>query len=360
MPEFKFTNIKINGIMTAIPKQVRMLDTFIDQFGEVAVSKFKKVTGIEEIHISEKRQTASDLGFVAAEELIKCKSINREDIGFIVFVSKTPDYRVPSTACVLHKRLLLSKDCMAFDVNLGCSGFVYGLEIACSLLSSHNANKALLIVGDTTSKMVSPLDKSVAMLFGDGASAILLSKEQTENKIIVRTKSNGNGFKSIIIPAGGFRNQFADEERVQRGDGNTRSDFDLYMNGTEVFNFTISEVPKIINNYFNSTIRREDFDVIALHQANKFIIKQIAKKTKIPMDKIPLNLAKFGNTSGNSIPMLLNSKFENITNENLRILSCGFGVGLSWGIADFIINTDDLFPVIETSSYYTEGTVSHG
>lgn len=360
MAFFKFNDIKIAGISSAVPKNIIKLDSFNDIFGEEDVAKFTKMTGVKQFHKASKLQTASDLGFVAAKEMINKKQIDVDEIGILVFVSKTPDYPVPATACVLHKRLGLSKDCIAFDINLGCSGFVYGMQVVCSLLESVNTKYALLIVGDTTSKIISPLDRSVAMLVGDGTSAIIFEKNIGEKPINVQTRSNGEGFKSIIIPAGGYRIQDVPDERTEWGDGNIRSDFELYMNGTEVFSFTISEVPEIIKEYMSKNqITIEDVDCFAIHQVNEFIIKQIAKKAKIPIEKVPMNIYKYGNTSGNSVPLLLSDLYGVNEGQNIRIIACCFGVGLSWGIADFVLNINDIMPVIETEDYYTEGQVSH-
>jgi len=359
MPFFSFHHISVAGISSAIPQDVVELDAFNPSFGGEVVAKFKKMTGVEKFHKAQKGQTASDLGFVAAQTLIEKKQIDINEIGIIVLVTKTPDYRVPATACVLHKRLKLPKDCIAFDVNLGCSGFVYGIQVVCSLLQNVNTRYGLLIVGDTTTSVVCPQDKSIAMLFGDGASATLLEKTNEAVSIKVQTKSDGEGFKAIIIPAGGFRFQHVPGECRVGEDGNTRSDYDLYVNGTDVFNFSMTEVPRLVKEYLeNNQLQADDFDCFAFHQANEFMLKQIIKKAKLPAEKVPINISKYGNTSGNSIPLLLADIYGEGSDRNIRVLACGFGVGLSWGVADFTVNTNDVLPVIETNDYYQEAAVS--
>jgi 3-oxoacyl-[acyl-carrier-protein] synthase-3 len=163
MIKFIHKNIKITGISTTVPVKVKKIDDFIGQFGDETVQKFKKMTGVQNIHISQENQTASDLGFSAAKSLIEKKKIEPSSIGALIFITQTPDYKIPSTSCVLQKRLYLSKDCVVFDINLGCSGYIYGLQTLCSIMNSSNIDKALLIAGDTLSKLISPEDRSAVM-----------------------------------------------------------------------------------------------------------------------------------------------------------------------------------------------------
>ena len=318
MATFSLDNIKIAGIACAVPNHRVETTSFYPKFGKKYVEDFINMAGVKSTYRTSEKQTASDLCFVAARNLLENKKVSVEDIGALVFISQTPDYRgLPATACVLHKRLALSKDCMAFDVNLGCSGYVYGLNIVGSLLqtlqgtsgdasnASNLYKKALLLFGDTNVKVNSPEDKSVAMLFGEAGSATLLTKEDGFN-ICGELMTDGNGFKAVITPSGGQRNPEGDHERTLWGDGNIRSDFDGYINGTDVFSFTITQVPKLIKHFIeeqNKTI--DDYDSVVLHQANLYILKQIAKKIKCPMDKIPISIDRYGNTSGTSIPLTL-------------------------------------------------------
>ena len=192
MPFFNYKNIKITSVASAVPTTVINLNQFKGQYGEDYVEKFKEGTGVEEFRKTSKYQTASDLGFVAAEKIITEKQISRESIGAIVFVSHSPDYRRPSTSSVLHKRLGLSKECAALDVNLGCSAFVYGMQVSCSLMQCSDIERALLIVSESLTKMVYPTDKSVAMLFGDGGAAVLLEKTDED---FIFVKSSKKTFK---------------------------------------------------------------------------------------------------------------------------------------------------------------------
>ena len=364
----RFNTIKISGIVTSVPKNKEVLrDKYVSVFGEEMVEGFIKTTGVVERRIATTEQTASDFAYVAARYLLEQKKIDRESIGVCVFVTQTPDYKIPATACVLHKRLGLSKDCMAFDVNLGCSGYVYGLQIVASLLETMNYRYGLLLVGDTSNKKslfdagISPTDSSSVMLFGEGGAATLLEKGEGDSEIRTAFRTDGDGFKAIIVPAGAARKPVASFERVLWADGNKRSDYDLFMNGVDVFSFSISEVPRMINDYFEESREEKDsFDCYAFHQANCYIFKQIVKRARIPKEKVHISMDRYGNTSVTSIPLTICDRYGGESErKDCRIFACGFGVGLSWGICTFSVNQSDVFPIIETDEFYTEGEVSH-
>ncbi len=362
MIQSKFENIKIIGMATAVPKTKEVLSQkFNDIFGEQAVLKFSKTTGVIERRVAKEEQTSSDLAFKAAEKLLDIKGIDKNEIGICIFVTQTPDYRIPATACVLHKRLELSKDCIVFDINLGCSGFVYGMQVICALMQSVNSRYALLLVGDTSNRTIAPEDSSAIMLFGDSGAATLFEKTIACEPILTTYRTDGNGFKAIITPAGAYRNRNASYERTVWADGNKRSDYDIYMNGVDVFSFSISEVPELIKEFVNmNQLDKDSFDCYAFHQANGFILKQLIKMAKLPKDKMHISMDRYGNTSVTSIPLTLCDKYGGETGDVKRsIFSCGFGIGLSWGISTFTVNQKDILPIIETSDYYTEGEVSH-
>ena len=302
MPFFSFDNIAISGISTAVPKIIRRSTDFVSEYGEDAIEKYIKATGIKEAHVSSKNQTGSDLGFVAAENLIKQKNINREEIGLLIFGAHSVDYRRPATACVLHKRLNLSESCAAFDVNLGCSVFVYTMQIAASMMQNSDIQKAIVITGETATKNANPRDKSVSMLFGDAGCAILLEKKKA--KMSGSLYTNGKGYKAIIAPAGGFRNLDAPKTEFVFSDGIVRNLYNVWMDGTEVFTFTITAVPKAIRAYWETTGSGVDsYDYFILHQANKFIQRQLVKKLNLPEEKVPMSYDRYGNTTAASIPL---------------------------------------------------------
>ena len=197
MAVFALKNIAIRGVSCAVPNHKVENTEYYDKFGKEAVDNVIKMTGVQSSYRTPEEQTASDLCYVAAKNLIEAKKIRLEEIGALVFVSQTPDYRLPATACVLHKRLGLDKNCMAFDVNLGCSGWVYGLNVVGSLLSTSNIDKAILLFGDTSIKTASPEDRGAVMLFGEAGSATLLVKEENQT-IRGELLTDGEGFKAII------------------------------------------------------------------------------------------------------------------------------------------------------------------
>jgi 3-oxoacyl-[acyl-carrier-protein] synthase-3 len=270
---------------------------------------------------------------------------------------------LPSTACVLHHRLGLKKECLAFDINLGCSGFAYGLFVAGSLCRREGIRSVLLCGGDTISKLVSSVDKSSAMLFGDGGYAALLEyTDASDNPWSYLYGTDGAGAKSIIIPSGAHRNKNGAHDVREFGEGVLRSDYDLYLDGIDVFNFTISEVPSAIKRLMKQAERcPENTDFLVLHQANLFILKQIAKLTNFPMEKVPVTIDRFGNTSSASIPLALCDALavSSVTSAQ-RVVLAGFGVGLSWGVISMVLSPDCCLPVVYSNDSYTDGALNHG
>lgn len=358
MPFFHYDNIKVSGVSSAVPVNKVSLEEFKNRFGKDTVEKFSKMTGVKEFRKTREHQTASDLGYAAAEALLAHKSVSREDIGALVFIAHSVDYRRPATACVLHKRLGLSKECAAFDIGLGCSATVYGIQVLSSMMANSDISKVLLVTGETLTKMVNPNDRSVAMLFGDGGSAVLLEKKEG-SQIDVLLRTDGEGYKAIIAPAGGYRNMDAPRVDEEWPDGNIRNLYNTYMNGTDVFSFTISDVPAAVKDFWKkSGSKAEDYDCFALHQANQYITKQLSKKLKIPFEKIPLCLDRYGNTSAPAVTMALCDRYGDRTGEQVRTMFCCFGVGLSWGVASATIDADDILPVIETDEVFEEGIIN--
>ncbi len=240
----EFTGLEITGIATVVPTKCVKAHEYDDLFGEETVTKNIQTTGVEQSYHASEQQTSSDFAYVAAKNLMDRMHIDPESIGVLIFTAAYMDYQVPPTSCVLQSRLGLSTDCIVFDTNLACSGYVYGLQTMCSVLSCSSAKRGLLLTGDITSKVVSPLDKS-RMLFGDGGTATLVEKVDSSDEFRFAMKTDGSRFKSIIVPAGAYRNVGALHEREEWADGNVRSDYDLYMNGTDVFSFTMTDVPKL-------------------------------------------------------------------------------------------------------------------
>lgn len=348
MAEFVLEKIGIKGISCAVPSISIDNTDYYDQFGKEIVDKTIKMTGVKHSYRTPEEQTASDLCYVAAKNLLEKKDVNKNEIGALIFISQTPDYRLPPTACVLHKRLELEKKCMAFDVNLGCSGWVYGIEIVGSLMATSNIDSAMLLFGDTSIKTTAPDDRAGVMLFGEAGSATLLEKTR-DRSIIGELYTDGNGYKDIIMPTGAYRYRSINPNQQF-------PDYTGYMDGTDVFSFTITQVPKLLKQFPEKTGKSvNDYDALILHQANLYILQQISKKIKVPMEKIPVSIDRYGNTSGTSIPITLCDAYGDMSNLDLNLLLCGYGVGLSWGVIDANIKSDDILPIETTDDYYKDG-----
>ncbi|MFN4083099.1 MAG: 3-oxoacyl-ACP synthase III family protein [Bacteroidia bacterium] len=358
MPKFKFNNIKITGIQTVVPKNIIKTESYKPIFGDEEVTKFMQMTGITETRRTSEYQTASDMGYTAAEELIAKKGIDKNEIGALVFATTSADYRRPGASFIVHKRLGLPIDCAVFDINLGCSAFVYGVQNVASIMQNSNINKAILILGDTAGKTTYPKDKASIMLIGECSVAILLEKDENALPITSILRSDGNGYRYLIVPGGGYRNLNANREPEIYHDGVERTLHHSVMQGTSVFTFTISDVPKLIKDFWAETQTTvEDYDCYAFHQANGLILQQIAKKLKIPSEKMPLTLNRYGNTSGASAALTLCDRYGESQNQIINTLVCGFGVGLSWGAFSVKLNTNDIFPIIEDDSIFEEGII---
>lgn len=323
----------------------------LSQEDEKIINKFIKTTGVEGRFSASSRQCTSDFCYAAAEKIFLEKKVCREEIGVLVFVTQTSDYSIPATACVLQKRLGLSKSCIAFDVNLGCSGFTYGMTILGSLLMSTNTKYGLLLAGDTSAREKSQKEKkkighSAELLFGDSGTATLVEKKSTDS-IFVSSHTDGTGYKAIISPYAGFRNP---DRPVQEVPG-TR------MDEITVFNFATSEAVEQINDFMK--VRGtcpDDYDCLVLHQANLMIMKRIGKKTGFPMDKVLVSLNRFGNTSSSSIPITLVDKYGDLQEDRtINALCCGFGVGLSWSTIALPIQIKDIYPLVHTDEYFVDG-----
>lgn len=351
----KFQNFAIIGMSVAAPNNLLGVASFYDDFGEESVKNISEMTGIKSFRRALPEQTASDLGYIAANDVFNKTGINKDEIGMLVFITQKPDYGIPSTAFLLHKRLGLGRECICFDINLACSGFVYGIHTVMSMLNSSNKKTALLITGDTTTKTISPYDKTMMLLFGDSGTATIIQKTNQENMVYTALRTDGDRFKAIIAPSGAYRNRNGLMKRVEWSDGIVRSDYDTHMKGMDVFGFSISDVPQLMKEMLESlNTTPESYDVFALHQPNMYMLKKIAHKIKIPNEKLLVSIDRFGNNSSSSIPLVLSDHFGNSTGKSLRTFMCGFGAGLSWGCADITLNTDIIFPIQYSDEYYKE------
>lgn len=338
----KINNVKISGISACVPRNVEENSSLQLFANKSEYERFVATTGIERRHVVEKGVCSSDLCYVAAEKLISDLKWNRDEIDCLIFVSQTPDYILPATACILQNRLGLSNECMAFDISLGCSGWVYGITVLSSLLSSGGYKKGLLLVGDTVTVTKSPKDKTTYPLFGDAGTATAIEFEENNAGIISYLCTDGAGAETIIIKDGGFRHPFSSESLIYKEyeGGSVRTNLQSYLDGSSVFTFGLSKAPQSVKRLLeNSKTTIDDYNYFIFHQANMLMNEKIRKKLKLPQEKVPYILNDFGNTSSTSIPLTLIVKLKDeLKSGELKIMATGFGVGLSWGSVAFNVN----------------------
>jgi 3-oxoacyl-[acyl-carrier-protein] synthase-3 len=323
-------NVSIKGIASSVPnKKINNVD-LSQVYGDKETLKLIASIGVDTRYVVDNNTLSSDLCLHSAQRLIGELEWDPKDVGAIIFVSQTADYQLPATACILQDALGLNTNSMAFDINLGCSGYVYGLQVASSLVSS-GIQKVLLLVGDTISKLVKPGDRSTELLFGDAGTATAL--EYQENQLIhFELGSDGAGWESIVA-----RNQIS--STATRG---SNCSF-LEMKGGEVFTFTLKRVPALVKQFLQQlNLESSDVDVCVFHQANHFMLKHLAKKSKLEIDQVAISIDEFGNTSCASIPVTLCSRKRDRYEKTLLV---GFGVGLSWGAVLCNLNETLLLPV---------------
>ena len=327
----RFKNVGIKAISACVPKTVVSNHDLGYLIPEEDIEKTIQNIGIEERRIADSGCCSSDLCFKAAEKLLQDNEIAPESIDVLIYVSQTSDYHQPATAPILQHRLGLSKETLSFDINLACSGFVYGLSTAYAY--ANLGERVLLLVGETMSKIVSRNDKVNTPLFGDAGTATLV--EQGEyGAAVFSLHSDGSGALVMHIPYGGFRNQSCVEgfkEEID-ADGSVRSGEQFRMDGMGVFNFGMKEEPKDIKRLLATCeMTMEQVDLLIYHQANKFMTDFFSRKLKISTDKTPYSLKHFGNTSSASIPLTIVSEMKTNYPEREHVILSGFGAGLSWG-----------------------------
>ena len=335
-PGFSVPGVRLAGVVGAVPRRRLENADFEARFGAEAVRDVAKMLGVQTRHWVEPGQTTADLCHAAAERLLDRLDWARESLDALILVTQTPDQRLPATACVLHARLGLAPHTQAFDVALGCSGYVYGLWLASSLISA-GCTRVLLLVGDTSSLLLDPDDRGTALLFGDAGSATALERRAEAPAIHFVLGADGAGAANLIVPAGGFRPPAPDARRPP--------DFDpqhLYMDGGEVFAFTLRAVPRLVRDTLARAGRTvAEVDAVVLHQANRFMLNHLAKKIGATPAQVPINIDRFGNTSSATIPLVLAADLAPRLKAGPASLVCaGFGVGYSWGGA--FVETDGL------------------
>lgn len=327
---------QIKGISYYTPETRLDNRELAEIFPDLPADKIFQSTGIRERRVVSGTECASDLAFEAALSLFRSMEYEVATIDYLLFCTQTPDYVLPTTACLLQHRLGIPPTAGAFDFSLGCSGFVVGVGIAKALIETAQASRVLLLTGDTSTRKVNSLDRSVRTLFGDGAAATLIEAAEISTPAIgpFVNGTDGRGAKNLMIPAGGMRTPCNETTRIpqEREGGNIRSEEDLYMNGPEIFTFTLREVPKAVSELLErAQISKDEIDFFVFHQANRYILEFLRKKLGIPEEKFPICIEEFGNTSSSTIPITLAElQKSGRLHSGHRLLLLGFGVGYSW------------------------------
>ncbi|HSL21137.1 MAG TPA: ketoacyl-ACP synthase III [Vicinamibacterales bacterium] len=351
MPKSVFSGVRISGVAGAVP--ATEVNNLTDH-AFVPPEDRKKIVDLTRVGSYRKAGAdtcASDLCQAAAERLLGGLGYGPDTIEAIVFATMTPDYRVPSTACLLQDRLKCRSSVVAYDINMGCSGFVVGLYNACALITGAGLKRVLLLAGDTQTKLCASEDKKVVFILGDGGTATLLEADSAAEDIVIELMTDGSRFQNLYVPAGGFRRPSTDDTREirQQADGNMRSDDHLFMNGMEIFKFSATDVVKSLASFMAAQDLSPDrVGSLYLHQANWFMNDKIAKKLKFPPEKVPYTIQFYGNTGSASIPLTMAHHLSgNGSNGRSRALACGFGVGLSWGVASAVLDGVYAPPIVE-------------
>lgn len=351
MATFTVNKVKISGLSACVPATAENNSDY-PYISDIEKDLLIKTTGIASRRVASKDITTSDLCVKAAEKLLHDLSWNKNDIDLLVFVSQSRDYFLPSTSIIVQDRLKITKNCMAFDVGLGCSGFTHGLGIAGSMMQSGAIKKALLMVGDISTCTLSKEDKSTYPLFGDAACVIAIEYSENTSPWYFNAFSDGSGHQAIIIPDGCLRNppNTNTYEVIEVEKGIKRHRMNLWLNGLDVFAFSVKEVPLSVNYLMEFAHHtKEEIDFFVMHQANLLMNETIRKKLKFEAEKVPYSLHEFGNTSSASIPLTIISRLQNEiqSGKTIKLLLSGFGVGLSWSNVILELNNPVVSDIIE-------------
>lgn len=321
----------INAISYYLPDTVITNEDLVKKFPEWSVDKIAQKVGIDKRHVVNENETSTDLAIAAAEKLFTEHSIDRESIDFILFCTQSPDYYLPTSACVIQDKIGVPTTAGALDFNLGCSGYVYGLSVAKGLIAGGIAKNVLLLTGETYSKFIHEKDKGNQTIFGDAASATLISDNGFAEIGNFSLGTDGRGAKNLMVKSGGMRHRGNIGDVHFDENGNPISSDHLFMNGASIFNFTIDIVPPLVKDIlYKNDLPQEDINLFAFHQANKFMLNFLRKKLKVDQDKFYYYMSDVGNTVSSTIPILLvEAKKENRLEGNIML--AGFGVGYSWG-----------------------------
>lgn len=323
----------IKALAYNLPEKVLTNEMIAQEFPEWTVEKIDKKIGIKQRHVTVDGETASDLAIGAAEKLFANISYDRSQIDYLIFVTQSPDYHLPTTACTIQTRLGLSKRITAIDVNLGCNGFVAGLSLAKAVIIAGQAKNVLLLTGETYSKYMHERDKSNRTIFGDGAAATLVSTEGIAEVGEFVIGTDGTGAENLIVKSGGARHpQPVDDLRFDDF-GNPRSSDNLYMDGPAILNYSLDSIPQLVEDVLEkNNVTMDDIDLHVYHQANTFLANLERRKLRIPEEKYYCNIENFGNTVSSTIPIALCEALkEGRIKQGTKVLSVAQGLGYTWG-----------------------------
>lgn len=355
MAYITYKGVGIKAVSACVPPAIRENQELTTLMTEEELNKVIQAIGITQLRYADPDVCSSDLCYEAARKLMADNEIDPASIDGLIFISQTPDYKVPNTSPLLQHRLGLKQECLSFDVNLACSGYVYGLSIAFALASQIGVNRILLLVGETLSKIISQKDKSTAPLFGDAGTATLIEKGDFPESWF-SLNSDGSEADVIKIPYGGARNPSckAGFTETLDNEGNSRNGEQIYMDGMAVFNFGIRAVPTDINNLLKFTGKTtSDIDVLVFHQANRFMTNFFAKRLKLKPEQTPYSMNLFGNTSSASVPLTIVTEMHDSGQYSKRdsVVLSGFGAGLSWGTAMLSLSHTRISHLVEYKGF---------
>lgn len=338
MAYLSYPAVRVVGVSACVPRQIESNWTS-SLIPDTEREKLISTTGIEEKRVAPQGVCSSDLCQAAAEKLIAELGWRKEEIEALVFVSQTPDYILPATACLLQDKMGLSKECLAFDISLGCSGWVYGMNSVASLVSNGSVHKALLLCGDITTRTQSYKDKTSYPLFGDAGTCTAVVYDETSSGMKFHLASDGSGYEAIIISDGGYRNPPTEKSLkfVDYGEGKVLTPMHVQLDGMTVFSFAISKAPKSVKGLCERFgIELDQVDNCYFHQANMQLNETVRKKLKLPEEKVPYSMKKFANSSCATIPVTMVTERQDVLrNTCQKSIGCAFGVGLSWGSVYF-------------------------
>lgn len=348
MAKITFQGVGIKAMSACVPPEVVYNKDLGYLIPEEEIEKTINNIGIEQRRIAAPDVTASDLCYKAARQLMEDNDIDPASIDVLLFMSQTPDYRIPATSCLLQHRLGLPRETMCFDISLGCSGYLFALSTAFAYASMQGINRVLLLDGETFSKIVNRRDKVDWPLYGDAGTATLIEKGDYGTSTFL-LYTDGSGEDVLKIHAG-MRHPITPDSCVEREreDGNIRTDLEVFMDGMDVFNFAISKVPKSIKTLLKETDHTiDDLDYLVFHQANRFMMDFFVKKLKMDPARVPYCIHKYGNTSSASVPLTIASELAGCLDGEPLVMMSAFGAGLSWGSALMPMRDCKISPVIE-------------